>query len=197
MIKLFELETPVASVAAQLGVAHNTAAKAINAIRRAILAHALDVGHLVESGAVLGDDAGFIEPPVFGIIEHGGWAFVDVAPGLTPESITFFKLHFYLKTRHIGNIIYTDKYQHYDALIYCGEKLTKAEGMKHIAKGLHVDSARGFWAFAKDRLRRNRGVSAKWFPYYLKELEFRYNHRDQDIFEMVARFLCSFVPNIA
>ncbi|MHA1410945.1 MAG: IS1595 family transposase, partial [Candidatus Odinarchaeia archaeon] len=34
------------------------------------------------------------------------------------------------------------------------------------------------------------------FPLYLKELEFRYNHRHADIFEKVADYLCDLVPEL-
>jgi len=31
-------------------------------------------------------------------------------------------------------------------------------------------------------------------PFYLKELEFRYNHRKEDIFPLITKFLCDLVP---
>ena len=34
------------------------------------------------------------------------------------------------------------------------------------------------------------------FPLYLKELEFRYNNRDRDLFELVAKYLCDLVPKL-
>jgi len=41
---------------------------------------------------------------------------------------------------------------------------------------------------------KHHGVSKKYFPLYLKELEFRYNNRNQDIFDQVANYLCDLVP---
>jgi transposase-like protein len=35
----------------------------------------------------------------------------------------------------------------------------------------------GFRGFARERLLKFHGVSAEKFPLYLKEMEFRYNHR--------------------
>jgi len=32
-------------------------------------------------------------------------------------------------------------------------------------------------------------LSALWFPLYLKELEFRYNHRKEDLFEKLLEVL--------
>ena len=43
--------------------------------------------------------------------------------------------------------------------------------------------------------KEHHGISAKNFPLYLKELEFRYNHRDELIFEHIAQFLSDQVPD--
>ena len=39
------------------------------------------------------------------------------------------------------------------------------------------------------------GVSPQRFPYYLKELEFRYNHRKENLFLLITKSLCNLVPN--
>lgn len=52
----------------------------------------------------------------------------------------------------------------------------------------------GFWSWAKERLMKHHGVSKDRFPLYLKELEFRYNHRTADLFDEVANYLCDLVP---
>jgi transposase-like protein len=49
---------------------------------------------------------------------------------------------------------------------------------------------------AKEQLFKHHGVSAKHFPLYLKELEFRYNHRDESIFESLVGFLSDLVPEL-
>ena len=41
----------------------------------------------------------------------------------------------------------------------------------------HSDSAHEFWAFARERLRSYRGGFMKRFPTYIREMEFRYNYR--------------------
>ena len=41
---------------------------------------------------------------------------------------------------------------------------------------------------------KHHGVSRKRFPLYLKELEFRYNYRHQDLFDQVANCLCDLMP---
>jgi len=44
----------------------------------------------------------------------------------------------------------------------------------------------GFWNYAKERIVKFHGVSKEKFPLYLREMEFRYNHRNADIFDQIA-----------
>lgn len=48
---------------------------------------------------------------------------------------------------------------------------------------VYINGIKGFWSFAKERLVKHHGVSKEKFPLYLKELEFRYNIRERDIFD--------------
>jgi transposase len=43
---------------------------------------------------------------------------------------------------------------------------------------VYINGIEGFWSYAKERLLKFHGVSKDNFIYYLKELEFRYNFRD-------------------
>ena len=48
----------------------------------------------------------------------------------------------------------------------------------------HINGIEGFWSFAKHILYNYRGVSKYHFPMYLKEIEFRFNHRRQNLFKL-------------
>jgi transposase len=43
---------------------------------------------------------------------------------------------------------------------------------------VYINGIEGFWSYAKERLLKFHGVSKDNFIYYLKELKFRYNFRD-------------------
>jgi hypothetical protein len=43
---------------------------------------------------------------------------------------------------------------------------------------VYINGIEGFWSYAKERLLKFHGVSKDNFVYYLKELEFRYNFRE-------------------
>ena len=53
----------------------------------------------------------------------------------------------------------------------------------------YINGIEGFWAYAKERLLRYHGVSPDNFLSYLKEIEFRFNHRDLDSDGFVDKLL--------
>ncbi|MCA1985160.1 MAG: transposase, partial [Desulfovibrio sp.] len=180
-------------MAEQLGMAEATVAKALVTVRASIIAGSLDAPACIEAGwATPWEDAP--NPPVFGIVEHGGMAFVDLLPELAVESLMHFKSSFRLRTRTIGGMVYTDRYRHYTALAACAPELTKGY-FSHTDRGLALDKSSAFWRFARPRLVARQGISEKGFPLLMKELEFRFNHRQDDIFSLLAQRLCMFVPN--
>ena len=58
--------------------------------------------------------------------------------------------------------------------------------------GVYINGIEGFWSFAKERLMKYHGVNPAKFPLYLKELEFRYNHRDRDLFADLLQVLVGY-----
>lgn len=53
----------------------------------------------------------------------------------------------------------------------------------------HINGIEGFWSYAKERLRKYHGVSRRHFPLSLKEMEFRFNHRRDDLFALLGTHL--------
>jgi transposase len=205
VIKLFELEVSTRKVAGQLGVSYNTALKAVDTIRMAILAHARDAEVLL-GGEVELDEAYFGghrkgikgrgaagKVPVFGILERDGQVSVEAVPNVRAQTV----LGLTVKKVRRGSIVYTDKYQIYDALMFCGYRHLRVDHGKQFSRGrVYINGLEGFWSYAKERIMKFHGVSHRKFPLYLKEMEFRYNHRHDDIFPIVAQYLCDLVPNL-
>lgn len=50
--------------------------------------------------------------------------------------------------------------------------------------------------FSRERLIKHHVVSRTWFPFYLKELEFRFNHRRIDIVPATCQYPCDFIPHV-
>jgi len=95
-----------------------------------------------------------------------------------------------LKKVRRGSIVYTDKFRGYDSLMFCGYRHLRLDHRKVFATGkVSINGLEGFWSYAKQRLMKFHGVSKRYFPLYLKEMEFRYNHREQSLFDLLAQLV--------
>lgn len=58
----------------------------------------------------------------------------------------------------------------------------------------------GFWSYAKHILYQYRRVSKYHFPMYLKEIEYRFNHRQENVFKQFLKIYFGYVspqlPNV-
>lgn len=203
LIKLFELEVSVRKMALQLNVSYRAVYGAVTTIRLAILSHAEDAQALLD-GEVELDEAYFGgrrkgnrgrgaagKVSVFGILERDGLVHVNVVPDVSAATL----LKLTVKKVRRGSVVYTDKFRSYDSLMFCGYRHLKVDHGKYFSSGkVYINGLEGFWSWAKERFIKHHGVSKKYFPLYLKELEFRYNNRNHDIFDLIANCLCDLVP---
>ena len=208
LARLFVEDFSAQAMSEEMGLSYNTVYKGLTAIRFALLAQALDAPALFGHETGL---SGYIRNrrlvslpkksasdvfPVFGILEKYGWAFVDLIPNFQAETVFHFGLNFQLPLKKCGNIVYTDRYRHYDALLFCGDESLPMRTIRPTRQSTALDRTEcGFWTYARHRLKNFKGISPARFPLYLKEIEFRYNHRDQDLMPLVLKALCDLVPD--
>lgn len=70
--------------------------------------------------------------------------------------------------------------------IWTSSCLFKSEN--EFARGkCHVNGIENFWSFAKRRLSKFNGCTSKAFIVHLKECEFRYNHRNDDLLKIIKQ----------
>ena len=191
LIDLFAREAPVKETASRLGVAYNTAYKAMDALRQALLAQAIDARQIGLT-LRLGQNGAGHWPPVFGIMEREDWVFVDLLSDVEAQDLALFKMNFRLKTGRIGSVVYTGPMRGYLGVVCCGGPGWLSDALSKRDRDIPLDRTRGFWPFFKERLTRLQGVTAHKFPYYLKEFEFRYNHRNLDMLPLLARWASAF-----
>ena len=197
LIKLFELEISARKASQQLRISYPTVLKTFHLIRQAITAHGRD-GDPLLNGEIEAKVTFFDslckeknKVPVFGILERRGRVKVEAIKDMNPETI----LNLTIKTVRRGSIVYTDKFRSYDALLFCGYKhLTIDHGKRFTRRDVYINGLEGFWGYAKERINRFHGVSKEKFPLYLKEMEFRYNHRHKPIFNTLVQYLCDLAP---
>lgn len=210
LVKLFELELTARQAAVQTGVSYPTAHKAFLLLRRAILAEAEPTLFRREVEA----DESYFGPrrpkrsrgdpknlgrsaphktPVFGILERHGQVQVSVVPNCGAAILRDHTLRWVKR----GTLVYTDKWDGYDTLAFCGYRHLRLDHARHFARGkVHINGLEGFWSYAKTKFIKHHGVSPEKFPLYLYEWQFRYNHRTDDLFELFLTKSLHLLPNL-
>lgn len=195
-IKRFELDTSVREAAHQLGLSYNTVYDLFDLFRRSIIRTDSDTAFTL-SGEIEMDESYFGgrrkgnrgrgaagKIPVFGILERGGKVRVEVVQNVSGETL----LAMAIKKVKRGSLIYTDKFRSYNGLISYGFRHMRIDHSKKFVNGkVYSNGIEGFWSFAKERLMKYHGVNPKKFPLYLKELVFRYNHRQHDLYDDLVK----------
>ncbi len=110
---------------------------------------------------------------VFGILER--WWRVRVIP---VEDVSAQTLMTEIENNtEKGCVYYTDHFRSYNSLSRFWKHLT-IDHQTHFANGRsHINGIEWFWSYAKKFLAKYNWVSKKNFILYLKEIEFRFNHR--------------------
>ena len=81
-----------------------------------------------------------------------------------------------------------DEFKRFDALVdFSAKRLYRICGPANGRN--HIDEIESFWGLTKARLAKFRGISAKTFYLHLKESEFRFNHRNEDLYKILLKEL--------
>ena len=127
---------------------------------------------------------------VLGMLERDGKVYTKVVEMLTaPHLMEVIRS----KTRK-GSVYHTDTFTSYNSLKQFGKHLKVNHSKTLVDKRHnHINGIEGFWSYAKHKLYNYRGVSKSNFPLYLKEMEYRYNHRKENILEPITRLYFGYV----
>jgi transposase len=203
LVKLFELEVTARQAAIQTGVSYPTALGVFTTIRRALVAQ--EHPELLR-GEVEADESSFGgrrkgkrgrgaagKVPVFGILERRGRVAVTVVPNVTAQT----RLQETVKVVKRGSLVYTDTDRGYDTLTFCGYRRLAVNHRQRFSRGkVHINGLEGFWSYATGKLLTHHGVSPQKFPLYLYEMQVRYNHRHEDLFQLFLDALTKPVPDV-
>ncbi|MDR0444464.1 MAG: IS1595 family transposase [Treponema sp.] len=123
--------------------------------------------------------------PVFGLLKRGGKVFVKIVKNCSKEELMPIIQGKILE----GAVIHTDGWKAYDGLILNGyDHYRVFHSHNEFARGKsHVNGIENFWSFAKRRLSKFNGCASDKFILHLKECEFRYNHRNEDLLILVSK----------
>ena len=125
---------------------------------------------------------------VFGIFQRNGQVYTEIVANCSKAT-----LQAVIRGRvELESIIYSDGWRGYNGLVDVGygKHLRVDHSQDEFAKGhTHINGIEGFWGYAKTRLVRFRGMAPSTFNLHLKECEFRFNHRGQDLYKLILKII--------
>jgi len=124
---------------------------------------------------------------VFGLFKRNGKVYTEIVPDCSAKTLqSIIRGH-----ADINSIIHSDSWRGYNGLVDVGyEKHYRVNhGKNEFSKGNgnHINGIESFWGYAKNRLMKFNGIPKNKFYFYLKETEFRFNHRDIDLYKFVLK----------
>jgi transposase len=126
--------------------------------------------------------------PVFGLLKRDGNVYVEIVDNCSKDQLMPIIQGKVLE----GSTLHTDGWKAYDGLILNGYDHYRVHHSKNefVRGKSHVNGIESFWSFAKRRLSKFNGLTDDKFYLHLKECEFRFNHRSEDLF-LVLSSICS------
>ena len=122
---------------------------------------------------------------VFGVLERNGKVYTTVVPDVSAETL----MREIIEKTEKGSVFYTDCFKSYGSLRRYG-KHSRVNHEKTFGRGRnHINGLEGFWSFAKERFHKYHGINRENYPFYLKEMEFRYNYRKADAFKKMFEII--------
>ncbi len=126
---------------------------------------------------------------VFGLYKRDGKVYTEIVPNAKAQTLQAI----IRGQADIESVIHTDGWRGYDGLVDLGYekhfRVNHGNNEFSVGHGNHINGIESFWGFAKHRLAKFKGIPKDKFELHLKETEFRFNNRDQNIYLILLNFL--------
>ncbi len=123
---------------------------------------------------------------VFGIYKRNGRVYTEIVPDVTKDTL----LQIVKGKVALESTIHTDGFRSYDGIVHLGYqkhyRILHSDGQFAIGSN-HINGIEGFWGYAKVRLTKFRGLSKNSFYFHLKECEFRFNYRNENLYSLLLK----------
>ena len=198
LIEFFALEVPALKAAKVLRINRHSAERVYHEIRRHLAWECERQSPL--RGVIEADESYFGghrkghrgrgaagKVAVFGLLKRRGKVYTRPVPNVTRETLRAIIRQKVPK----GATIYSDQWTAYDGLItqgYRHHRIHHGQGFA-ASRRRHINGIENFWGYAKTKLKRYYGIPRNQFLLYLKEMEFRFNHRHEDLPLLIRRIL--------
>ena len=200
ILKYFSLDIEATKIAQLTGLNRNTVNKYLLLVRK-IIAEECEVESPI-SGDIEVDESFFGarrvkgkrgrgasgKTIVFGLLKRNGKVFTKIVfncSRATLQAVICGKVDF-------QSTIHSDGWKGYDGLVDLGYK--KHHRVQHgndefANSKSHINGIENFWGIAKMRLAKFRGLSKSTFYLHLKECGFRFNHRGQNLYNLLLKII--------
>ena len=125
---------------------------------------------------------------VFGLLKRDDKVYTEIVPDCKKAT-----LQAIIRGRvSVEAVIHSDGWRGYDGLVDVGyaKHYRVHHGQNEFANELsHINGIESFWSYAKRRLQKFNGVPAATFNLHLKECEWRFNHRHDNLYLELLRLL--------
>ena len=201
LLKLFCADLTATQISEFMKINRNTVNRILQLLRERIFKLAESESYF-ESGEIEVDESYFGakrvrgkrgrgaggKTKVFGMKKRGDKVYTQIVSNCSAsELVPIIK-----KLAPKDSTIYSDEWKAYDGLVNVGYK--RHYRVKHsddvFSNGrAHVNGIENFWGVAKTRMLKMRGISDDKFNLHLKETEWRFNHRDRNIYKLLLSVL--------
>ena len=125
--------------------------------------------------------------PVFGIKKRDGNVYIEIVENCSRDELMLIIQGKILE----GSVVNTDGWRAYDGLILNGyEHYRVFHSHNEFARGkCHVNGIEAFWSYCKRRLSKFNGMNDNKFILHLKESEFSYNNRENDLYQILLKII--------
>lgn len=125
---------------------------------------------------------------VFGLLKRQGKVYTEIVPDCSKATLQG------IIRGHVepATIIHSDGWRGYDGLVDIGfdKHFRVNHGENEFANGdRHINGIESFWSYAKRRLAKFNGVPGHTFYLHLKETEYRFNHRRNNLYLEILKLL--------
>lgn len=199
LVKLFALDLTATQATELTGLNRNTVNRFYSAMRERIAEYSRQTSPI--RGEIEADESYFGsrrvrgkrgrgaagKTIVFGLFKRGGKVYAEIVPDAKKATLQA------IVRGHVDveSVIHTDGWRGYDGLVDLG--FEKHYRVNHAANefskgnGTHINGIESFWGYAKHRLVKFNGIPKDLFEIYLKETEFRFNNRGDDLYQILLK----------
>ncbi len=130
--------------------------------------------------------------PVFGLLKRNGRVYTEIVPNCS-KGAPKASLQAVIRGRVSPEVvIHSDGWRGYDGLVDVGyaKHFRVEHGSNEFVVGTHhINGIESFWSFAKRRLQKFNGVPRHTFYLHLKECEWRFNNRHDNLYRELLKLL--------